>query len=434
MSLDFDNPSIQQHMYEGGFGLEKESLRVDVHGGLAHTPHPFVDNPNIDRDFCENQVELITDVCDSAESAWNQLSELHKKVVINLLRAKSEQEFLWPFSNPPYVKGETDIPIASFKGALQGKELYRQYLAEKYGKKKMLFSGIHFNFSFAERILLEGYKDSLCGSYSDYKNQVYLELAKKVTKYSWLVVYLTAASSVMDGSFFYDSDVGEVVFPDYASVRCSKYGYWNDFVPLLEYGTLGDYVKSIQEYIDNGQLMSASELYYPVRLKPIGKNSLENLKSKGINHIELRTIDLNPLSPIGIIKEDVIFLHLLIIYLISLKDESFEISEQVSAIKNVKQAARYDDKVIQIDCGWNETRNIKEAALIVLENMEEFFAKHTKSFETDIIKFQKDKILKENKRYAVAVRERFGHDYVPSGLTLAKSYAEEIKKEVVQNV
>jgi glutamate--cysteine ligase len=422
-------------MYEGGFGLEKESLRVDICGCLAHTPHPFINNPNIDRDFCENQTELITNVCNSAEGAWNHLAKLHKTVVRELLGLKSGKEFLWPFSNPPYVKGEDDIPIANFRGELHGKELYRHYLAEKYGKKKMLFSGIHFNFSFAEEILAEGYRQSGCGSYFDYKNQLYLELAKKVTKYSWLIVYLTAASSVMDGSFFDDNNLGESVLPNYSSVRCGKVGYWNDFIPLLEYdGSLNAYVQSIQEYIDNGQLSSVSELYYPVRLKPSGENSLENLENNGIDHIELRMIDLNPLSPIGLMKEDVIFLHLLIIYLASLEDEKFTISEQVSAIKNIKRAAEYDDECIKIELGWNDTRNIKEAAANVLNNMEAFFARPADSYALRMIEFQKNKVAKSNKRYAAAVRERYKHNYVMDGLALAQAYAEEIEKEIAQNV
>lgn len=434
MSLNFDNPFIQQHMYEGGFGLEKESLRVDLHGCLAHTAHPFADNKNIDRDFCENQTELITNVCSSVEAAWSQLENLHKKVVIKLFNLESGQEFLWPFSNPPYVRGEIDIPIANFEGALHGKELYRQYLAEKYGKKKMLFSGIHFNFSFAEEILSEGYKSSGFSSYFDYKNQIYLELAKKTTEYSWLIVYLTSASSVMDGSFFDDNNAGEDVLPNYSSVRCGKIGYWNDFIPLLDYETLDKYVLSIQSYIESGQLKSASELYYPVRLKPPGANSLENLKDKGINHIELRMLDLNPTSPTGIMKEDLIFLQLLIIYLMSLKNEEFEVSRQVAAIKNMKRAAEYDDNHIEIECGWNETQSIKNAALRTLNDMEIFFAEYNDMYALNIIEFQKNKILKKSMRYAVEVREKFGHNYVANGLLLAKSYAEIITKEAMQNV
>ena len=66
MSFDFKNPNIKQHMLEGKFGLEKESLRVTTKGFLSHTKHPFVGEPHMERDFCENQTELITGVADSA--------------------------------------------------------------------------------------------------------------------------------------------------------------------------------------------------------------------------------------------------------------------------------------------------------------------------------------------------------------------------------
>ena len=60
MSLNFDNPMVQNNMYSATFGIEKESLRVTENGCLSHTKHPFHGKSNIDRDFCENQVEIIT--------------------------------------------------------------------------------------------------------------------------------------------------------------------------------------------------------------------------------------------------------------------------------------------------------------------------------------------------------------------------------------
>ena len=68
-------------MLEGKFGLEKESLRVTEEGFLTHTPHPFSDDSHMERDFCENQTELITDACDSVDAAWEQLGRLQKKAV-----------------------------------------------------------------------------------------------------------------------------------------------------------------------------------------------------------------------------------------------------------------------------------------------------------------------------------------------------------------
>lgn len=331
MSFNFDNQNIIKNMYKGNFGIEKESLRVQKDGFLAHTAHPFGNNPHIDRDFCENQVEIVTDIFDDTSSAFNQLSELHNNVVKKLKSLETGGEILWLFSNPPYVKGENDIPIASFKGSLKGKEIYRKYLAEKYGKKKMLFSGIHFNFSFADELVECAFKESKSNNFADYKNSLYLELAKKMTKYSWLIVYLTAASPIMDDSFFDDIAIGKDVITPFSSARCSEIGYWNEFTPILNYDSLESYVGGIQQYIADGLLKSASELYYPIRLKPLGANSIENPEKTGVNHIELRMLDLNPLSPVGIFKEDRDFLHMLILYLTSLDDVASPESEQICA-------------------------------------------------------------------------------------------------------
>lgn len=423
MSFNFDNQNIINNMYKGSFGIEKESLRVNKDGFLSHTSHPFGSNPHIDRDFCENQVEIVTDVFGDTNSVFNQLSDLHNTVVKKLLNLESGGEILWLFSNPPCVKGESDIPIANFKGSLKGKEIYRKYLAEKYGKKKMLFSGIHFNFSFADELLKCGFYDSKADNFADYKNNLYLELAKKMTKYSWLIVYLTAASPIMDGSYFDDRAIGKSVVTPFSSARCSKIGYWNEFTPILNYNNLESYVNSIQQYIDDGLLKSASELYYPIRLKPQGANSIENLKTTGINHIELRMLDLNPLSPVGIFKEDMDFLHMLILYMTSLDDEDFSESEQICAIKNVRQAAEYDDENTFINLD-GEKIPLKSAALDVLCDMQRFFEKHNQHNALNIIDYQKNKITDKSKRYVEIIRKNFSKNYVENGIRLSMKYAD----------
>lgn len=430
MGFDFKDQTIKKYMYQGNFGLEKESLRVNSEGYLAHTKHPFPNHLNIDRDFCENQVELITNVYDSVDGMYEELETLHKQVVKTLFAQPGGREFLWPFSNPPYVKGEKDIPIASFDGKQKGKERYREYLASKYGKKKMLFSGIHFNFSFSDALLEAGYRRSDFKSYTDYKNHIYLELAKKVTRYSWLIVYLTAASPVLDGSFFMDDALGKDVLKNYASPRCSEIGYWNEFIPILEYEDLETYAGSIQSYIDGGQLQSAAELYYPVRLKPAGENSLDNLSKTGVDHIELRMLDLNPLSPIGVFKEDLEFIHLFFIYLLSMEDGDFAPFEQAMAIKNVKRAARFEVRDIWIETGWNTAFDVRDAALKILFGMERFFREFGNNDWMQLIYGHRQRIAFREQRYAEKIRKEFQKDYVKNGLRLTKRYAEDIVKGV----
>lgn len=426
MSLDYDNSFINGNIFKGKFGLEMESLRVDKNGFLAHTKHPFIGNVHIDRDFCENQVEMITNVCYSVQQLHSEIGKLRNTVVDRLKKLESGQEYLWSFSNPPYVRGEDDIPVAKFTEELKEKEIYREYLAEKYGKKKMLFSGIHFNFSFPKEILDVGFSKSNYNSFVEYKNHIYLELAKKVTRYSWLIVYLTASSPVMDGSYFDENDIGKDVVPEYASPRCSEIGYWNDFIPQFNYDSLKEYTKSIQSYLDCGKLRSISELYYPVRLKPLGENSLENLEKSGINHIELRMLDLNPLTPVGIMKEDIAFIHLLIIYLMSLEDKVFESFEQIAAINNIKQAAKYNDNDIFIQTDNNTAHPIKEVVLDVLSDIEKFFAKYHIENVTEILEYQKSKVLHKENRYAEIIKNTFGYNYVKKGLELADKYAEKV--------
>lgn len=57
----------------GEFGLERETLRVTQDGHMAHTPHPFPNDPNIVKDFCENQTEINTGVHTSAEAVIDEL-------------------------------------------------------------------------------------------------------------------------------------------------------------------------------------------------------------------------------------------------------------------------------------------------------------------------------------------------------------------------
>lgn len=427
MKFDLNNRVIKENILKGGFGLEKESLRVDEDGYLSHTQHPFLGNRYIDRDFCENQVELITDPGVNADKAYEDLKIIHRETVKSLYTLETGKEVLWPFSNPPYVKGEDDIPVASFQGNLKNKEFYRQYLARKYGKKKMLFSGIHVNYSFALELLEEDYKGSHFQKFKDYKNDIYLNLAKKIVKYSWFIVYLTAASPLLDGSFFDDDQLGETVHKNLGSARCSEIGYWNDFIPILNYENIEKYVESIQKYVDNGQLKETSELYYPVRLKPKGINNIDNLRQRGINHIELRMIDLNPFSPINLMKEDIEFLNLLIIYLMSLDDEEFDETSQIRAIQNEKAAAKYDDKQINIEISDHQFVNIRQLSLELLYDMDEYFSDFHNHSLKNIIQFQRDKII-YHQRYVERVREEFSEDYVSLGLKKAKEYAQKICK------
>ncbi len=398
MLFDLDNAIIREHIRQAEFGIERESLRINADGTLAQTPHPFGEHKNIDRDFCENQVEIIGDVFDDPQRLYDQLIELQKYINSKL---KENNEFLWPFSNPPKISGEDEIPVAEYKGSLQSKSVYRHYLAQKYGKIKMLFSGIHLNFSFTEKLMRVAFEQSKEKDYLKFKNDIYLKLAAGLTEYAWLVVYLTAASPVSDGTVGTVSNV-------YSSIRCSDKGYWNHFVPLLDYSELNSYIGSIREYIDNGNLRSVSELYYPVRIKPRGANSLEALAEKGINHLELRVIDVNPLSPTGVFVEDIRFIHLLMLYLVSLPEKVFTETDQIKAINKIKQAAVFGNE------------EIRQSAKLILADIQRFTSKHFPEC-IGVINYQLEK-TKPGNSYAEIISKRFGDGYMEKGIELAGEY------------
>ncbi len=415
MQPDFTDSALRPLLLQGEFGLEKESLRVNENGRLAQTPHPFPEDPQIDRDFCENQVELITTVCDSPAQVYQQLSEMTSRVQKKLRTLPTGPEYLWPFSNPPYVAGEAEISIAVYSREQAAKRTYREYLAQKYGKRKMLYSGIHFNFSFPKSLLHLLPDPSQTGI-----NNLYLDLAEKAVHYTWLMVVLTAASPLCDRSFFQEGQQGDT-FRELASLRCSQLGYWNNFVPHLRYETLQAYCDSVQKYLEQGTLQAFSELYLPIRLKPAGENTLENLRNYGISHLELRMLDLNPLDPCGIDLRDLEFLHYFLLWLTSIPQLPTDAAIQEQAIRNHKLAAAFDPADVILTLPGGEQVPLLQQGLKVLHQMSGFFRQLHLSQAEPILQFQRDKLLHPEHRYAPQVLAKFSGTYLEKGLTLAKS-------------
>ena len=421
----FSKDLIKEYLYRGNFGLEKESLRIDENANMSHVSHPFVGNRNVDRDFCENQIEIITDVFKDIDSLYESLKSLHSSVVRKLYTLESGREYLWPFSNPPYIKSDDDIPIAVFSSELERKNVYRRYLEKKYGKRKMLYSGIHFNFSFPGEMLRTQMRESGISTQEEFKNRIYLNLAVQSTLFSWVIVYLTAASPVRDASIHDSSRMGEDISGDYDSPRCSEIGYWNDFNPVLDYSDLERYIRSIESHVEHGCLKEPAELYYPVRLKPEGVNSMDNMRKRGVNHIEIRTIDLNPLVKWGLEKKDVEFIYLMLLYFSSRDCSEFDFGAefQVEALDNVKKAGAHDDGTKTITLFGKEYL-MSECCRIFLDEMKEFYREMECARAEDIIDFQISKL--EGRRYPEIVSERFSGGFVEKGLELIKEYTKEI--------
>ena len=423
-----ENAKVRALLLKGNFGLEKESLRVTTEGHMAHTPNPFPDNEHIVRDFCENQTEINTPVLSSAQEAVDSLWE-YTRQIHTALAALPERELLWPFSNPPFIHNEADIPVARFEGGKAGKTTYREYLSDRYGRYKMTLSGIHINFSFAEALLREDFALSGEKDFQEYKNQLYVTLAERTAAYGWIMTALTAASPLMDSSFVEKGHYGVDEFNGMASTRCSELGYWNYFSPFFDYSSVRAYADSIQKYVDDGLLAAPTELYYPIRLKPKGKNDLSRLRNEGVDHIELRMVDLNPLEPAGLDLKDLQFAQLLLVWLASTPRQPFTLKDQVQAVQNFKNAAHYDLKTVKIVAPDGEVYSVADAGHKVISFMREFYAGFPKEVQ-DILNFEAEKFTDPEKRYAWRIRREFANGFVRKGLALAEARQREAVSHV----
>lgn len=416
--LHIENNEVRNRILDGNFGLEKESLRISADGKLSHSPHPFPNDEHIVKDFCENQTEINTSVHTSAKAAIEEL-EFHNKRIYERLKEMPNREYLWPFSNPPYIENERDIPVAVFEGASVSKTAYREYLAAKYGRYRMTFSGIHVNYSFSEKLLKIDFRLQNESDYKEFKNHFYLKLAQRMAAYGWLLVAISAASPLLDSSFVEKGIYGQDVFTGMASVRCGEMGYWNEFTPILNYDDISSYADSIQKYVDTGLLKAASELYYPIRLKPAGENNLDSLRKNGVNHIELRMFDLNPLTRTGLEEKDVVFAQLLMVWLASVPSQPFSEKDQIQAVQNFKNAARYDLKTVRILTPKGELYSVASAALKVIDRMKEFYRELHIDVD-EVLQFEYEKFTEAENRYAWKIRKQFGDGYVKKALRLAK--------------
>ena len=78
-------------------------------------------------------------------------------------------------------------------------------LAKKYGVKKQMISGVHFNFSVVDESVEKLYE--IIGpdlDFKEFKNEIYLKIARNYLRYCWLIIYLTGCSIGSHGTFSKD--------------------------------------------------------------------------------------------------------------------------------------------------------------------------------------------------------------------------------------
>ena len=406
---------LQSLFFEGNFGIEKEGLRTDLNQKLALTDHPEelgsrLYHPYIQTDFSEAQPEIVTPPRPSLTESFQWLEGLHDV----LLRSMAEDEYFWPYSMPNILPEEDDIPIIRLNDP--DSIAYREMLAERYGKKKQMISGIHFNFSFSDDFintvfnLQDQFTDKV-----DFKNDLYIKLCGNFLKYEWILLYLFGASPYAEPDFYDSKSARHLEKPtNYVrSLRNSEFGYHNHEEVVVNYDSVEQYVEDIEHFVATDHLSEEREFYGNARLRGKGAK-LRDMLETGVQYVEIRSVDINPLDRVGLSYEQGEFYHLFFMLMVWL-DSRATTSEIVEGQKrNIHTSDEYPF----------ESSQYKEDGLKLLEMMEEMVTElDLEDKYRDLIQKAKEKFEQPETTLAARVSElidEFG--YLEHGRQLGLQY------------
>ncbi len=346
------DPQLNASLHGIRFGLEREALRVDAESLPAKTPHPEMlgaplTHPRITTDFSEALLELVTEPHRSPEAALKQLRDMFAVSC----DALAPGEALWAASMPHCPNDERDIALAHYgtSASAQMKTLYRAGLSHRYGCRRQIIAGLHFNFSLPDNFWQRYH--ALLGEHCplrELRDDAWFHILRNCHRWSWLLAYLFGASPVMPPSFPRQRGIGlrRLAHDDYGtpgatSLRLSRAGYYSTAQHrhlLARMDRLDSYVNSLRHAIidpfpayaaidrtasGKPQQLSASLLqveneYYgsarPKCAASQGTPPLCALAQGGVEYLELRCLDLDPGSPLGVDGPQMRFLSSFLLY------------------------------------------------------------------------------------------------------------------------
>nr|WP_277750962.1 glutamate--cysteine ligase [Ningiella ruwaisensis] len=342
-------------------GVERETLRVNSNGSLASTPHPAklgsaLTHEWITTDFSESLLEFITPPEIQAAVTIEQLIDIHKYTYENI-----GEEYLWPMSMPCFIDKDTNIPIARYGSSniAKMKEVYRTGLHNRYGSMMQVISGVHFNFSLPDEFWAHWCDFQEQENNKDCISKQYFALVRQFKRLAWVIPYLFGASPALCSSFISHREVahpfekvgkGTLYMPHGTSLRMSDLGYTSAAQSNLRicYNDLSTYVETLRRAInkpaqqyanipagENGNwqqlnknvLQIENELYSPIRPKQVAKTlekPTDALEDRGVRYLEIRSLDVNPFSPVGIDASQMDFLDVFLIYCLMLEPIEYD--------------------------------------------------------------------------------------------------------------
>ncbi|MFO1433438.1 MAG: glutamate--cysteine ligase [Candidatus Competibacteraceae bacterium] len=347
-------------------GLERESLRVSPGGCIAQTPHPpalgaALTHPYITTDYSETLLEFITPPYPGLPQALDFLRDIQQFVYPHL-----GEELLWAGSMPCVATGENSIPIAWYGHSNLGmmKHVYRRGLGYRYGRMMQVIAGVHFNYSLDDafwRAFQELEQDRR--PLQAFRSDGYFRLIRNLQRFGWLIPYLFGASPALCKSFLAGRPTPLVEFdadtcfqPYGTSLRMSDIGYTNRrektcgsdihydnleaYVDTLswatetlcpEYETLGVVVNGEYRQLNANILQIEAEYYSTVRPKQIPQGNEKPslaLKRRGVQYVELRSLDVNPFEPLGVDADTLRFAEAFMIFCLLQDSSAIETAER----------------------------------------------------------------------------------------------------------
>ena len=262
-----------------------------------------------------------------------------------------DDEVLWATSMPCMVTGDRSIPIARYGSSNVGtmKHVYRRGLSHRYGRVMQTISGVHFNFSLPRPFWAafrdtEGRGGERLGAFA---SERYFALVRNFHRRGWLVPLLFGSSPAICRSFlgtaphaFSELGRGTLYEPFATSLRMSDIGYKNKSQRQLgiSYDSPADYIRTLHgateaphpPYEDlgvvvdgehrqlNANLLQIENEYYsfvrPKQIARSGEKPTVALQRRGVRYVEIRALDVDPFSPVGIEEDTMRFMEAFLIH------------------------------------------------------------------------------------------------------------------------
>lgn len=350
-------------LFQGLFGIELEEHRILTDGRLSRYPYPSEyasrkTHPYLQSDFTDSMLELVTEPTKGGLQAVKNLKILQQISQEHL----KKDERIWPFSMPPKLVDD-DLEFAHGNFSRTWYQEYRDYLESKYGIEHEIICGVHVNYSLNEDLIYNLYRSGFDKKYDTpaaFKNAIYFKMAQSFVLNRWFFTYLFGASPLSENK--YQKLPADLTMP-VRSLRSSSLGYSNTNKEAITYESLTAQVEQMERYVADGTFYSIDEFYGPVRLK--GKSDdLREILDQGVDYLEFRAFDLDPLSRAGVSDDTLDLMELFLTYsLVADEPDDMYDSLQIALARN-EEVALSDPK--------QQPKWLPEAAKNVIDKLTKF--------------------------------------------------------------